>query len=482
MNAEETNEWYRELHRPQFHFTPKRDWMNDPNGLVYYKGEYHLFFQHSPGFTTHAPNSWGHAISTDLVHWKQIDHAIEPDEYGFIWSGSAVVDWDNTAGLQHGDEATMVAIYTTGGFGDPPNPCVQAISYSNDRGRTFTKYAGNPVLGHIRASNRDPKVIWHEPTGQWVMALYLDGHDFALFASQDLKNWHRLCELEVEGTGECPDLFELPVDGDRTDTRWVFWGAAGVYRIGTFDGKTFIPETAAIRAELGPNGYAAQTWSDVPAEDGRLLQISWMANGKYPDMPFNQQLSFPVELSLRTTRKGIRLCREPVRELDLLYTREHVWQDHVLTSGLDRRGLFVRYGPNWQDAMQESHAHLIVDSPWDLFDIRAEIELIDARAFGAIIRGNDLRYDAVERHFTYLEHRVPAEPDDDGRLKVQILVDRTSLELFVGAGEGSASFCFLPGPRAAPLEFYALEGSVRLVLLTVHELASAWIQSDSQAG
>jgi levanase/fructan beta-fructosidase len=242
-----------------------------------------------------------------------------------------------------------------------------------------------------------------------------------------------------------------------------------------FDGKTFISETAAIRAELGPNGYAAQTWSDIPAEDGRRLQIAWMANGKYPAMPFNQQLSFPVELSLRTTRKGIRLCREPVRELDLLHTREHVWHDHLLKSGLDRRGLFVRYGPNWRDAMQESHAHLIVDSTCELFDIRAEIELIDAKAFGAIIRGNDLRYDSVARSFTCLDHQIPVEPDDDGRLRLQILVDRTSLELFVGAGEVSASFCFLPGPRDAPLVFYALEGSVRLVSLTVYELASVWI-------
>jgi len=466
-------EVYHELHRPQFHFTCEKDWLSDPNGLVYYKGEYHLFFQHCPGFINHAPNTWGHAISTDLVHWKQIDNAIEPDEYGFIWSGSTVVDWSNTSDLQQGDEAVIVAFYTTGGFGDPPTPCVQAMAYSNDCGRTFTKYP-EPVLDHIRASNRDPKVICHEPTGQWIMALYLDGDDFSLFGSKDLKKWDRLCDVEVGGRGECPDLYELPVDGDPGNTRWVLWGAAGTYRIGTFDGRTFTPETATLRAELGPNGYAAQTWSDVPAEDGRLIQISWMAGGQYSGMPFNQQMSFPVQLSLRTTPEGIRLFREPVREIEILHTREHRWQDHTLESGYDRLAVFFRYGPTWQDKLPQALANIVVDTEWDLFDIRVEVELVDATTFGAIIHGHHLCYEVADRKFTYLEREIPAEPDDDGRLRFHILVDRTSLELFVGGGKVSASFCFLPAPHDVPLEFYAREGSVRIVSLTVHELESAW--------
>ncbi|MFH1568563.1 MAG: glycoside hydrolase family 32 protein [Gemmatimonadota bacterium] len=465
---------YRELHRPQFHFTPRRDWMNDPNGLVWYGGEYHLFFQHSPGFVTHAPNTWGHAVSPDLVHWQQLDHAIEPDEYGFIWSGSAVVDWRDTAGFRRGDEAPIVAIYTTGGFGDPPTPCVQAIAYSTDRGRTFARYSGNPVLGHLRAANRDPRVIWHEPTGRWVMALYLDGSDFALLASPDLKSWQPLCEVTVEGTGECPDLFELPVDGDPADTRWVFWGAAGVYRLGTFDGRTFVPQTPAVRCELGANGYAAQTWSDVPAEDGRCLQISWMAGGQYPDMPFNQQLSIPVALSLRTTREGVRLCRQPVREVEGLRRREHAWDGHLLQPGPDRRALFVRHGPGWRDHVARSLAPLVVDTTAELFDICAEVEVRDAEAFGMRVRGHDLWYDRSGQSFTCLGRQVPVPLDGQGRLRFRVLVDQTSLELFARDGEVSASFCYLPGPRGAPLEFYARGGPVRLVALRVHELASAW--------
>ena len=480
---------YDELHRPQFHFSPRHSWMNDPNGLVWYRGEYHLFFQHTPGFMNHAANSWGHAVSTDLVHWRELDTAIAPDEYGFIWSGSAVVDTDNSAGFAGGGaEQALVAVYTTGGFGAPrPNqpgatPCVQAIAYSTDRGRNFRRYAGNPVLGHVRANNRDPKVIRHAPTGQWIMALFLDGNDFALYGSPDLKQWRHLCDLEVADTGECPDLFELPVDGAPGDTRWVFWGAAGVYRLGSFDGTTFTPETPALRCELGPNGYAAQTWSDMPTEDGRRIQISWMRNGHFPAMPFNGQMSFPVELTLRSTRHGVRLCRQPVRESELLHRRTLRWQDHRLSPGLNRHDLYHVHGPGWQSRIATEYRNLAPDTTWDLFHLEAVIDPGDAAAFGIIIRGHDLRYDVAAARFTWLGHPIPAPRDGDGCLRLQLLVDRTSLELFAAGGLASASFCFLPAACDMPLELYADGGSVRLVSLAIHELNSAWPQAHGTGG
>ena len=156
---------YKETYRPQYHFTPKTNWTNDPNGLIYYKGEYHLFFQHNPTGINWGNMTWGHAVSPDLVHWKQLPHAIHPDELGTIFSGSGVVDWNNTGGFQTGDEAVLVAFYTSAGNHAPEKvPFTQSIAYSNDRGRSWTKYEGNPVIEHIVASNRDPKVIWHEPT------------------------------------------------------------------------------------------------------------------------------------------------------------------------------------------------------------------------------------------------------------------------------------------------------------------------------
>ena len=226
---------YQEVYRPQFHFTAKKNWLNDPNGLVYYQGEYHLFFQHNPSGINWANTIvWGHAVSSDMVNWKQLANAIEPDELGAIWSGSGVVDWDNTAGFQSGKEAAMVNIYTSAG-----KPFTQSIAYSNDRGRTWRKYEKNPVLGHIIGTNRDPKVIWHASSKRWVMALYLDGNNYALFSSPNLKQWTRLCDIQLPGSSECPDIFELSVDDDIENTKWVFWGANGNYIIGTFDGRAF---------------------------------------------------------------------------------------------------------------------------------------------------------------------------------------------------------------------------------------------------
>ena len=237
MNTQAAPTLYKELHRPQFHFTSQRYWINDPNGLVYYAGEWHLFFQHNPYGIKWGNMTWGHAVSPDLVHWTQLPNALEPDALGTIYSGSAVVDWANTAGMQTGAEPPLIAIYTSAGSeAKPPVPFTQSIAGSNDRGRTWTKHSGNPVLGHIVGANRDPKVIWHAPSAQWVMALYLDGNDYALFGSPNLRDWTRLCDVAMPGVAECPDFFPLPVDGAATRTLWVFWGAAGCYRLGAFDG------------------------------------------------------------------------------------------------------------------------------------------------------------------------------------------------------------------------------------------------------
>ena len=445
---------YHELHRPQFHFSPRTNWTNDPNGLVYYQGEYHLFYQLNAKGIRWGPNTWGHAVSPDLVHWQQLGHAIEPDEYGWIWSGSAVVDHGNTTGFKDGPEDPVVAVYSTGGvgrFGFPKNDVVQCIAFSNDRGRTWTKFAGNPVLPHVRAENRDPKVIWHEPTGQWVMALYLDASDFALFGSRDLKSWSRLCDVPLPGTGECPDFFPLAVDGDPGRVRWVFWGGGGLYRIGSFDGKTFHPETEPLKAELGANGYAAQTWSDVPKADGRRIQVSWMAGGKYPSMPFNQQMTFPVTLSLRSFPEGDRLCRNPVREIAGLNDAPHEWRNETVTP--DRR--------------------LVPPTRHDLFHITGSAVLHGASSWGLVLRGIELRYHAAERKFTYLGKAVPCDPGSEP-LDFEVLLDRTSMELFACGGRVSASFCFLPEAWDDPVEVFADGGRVSFPSLCVRELSSAW--------
>ncbi len=443
---------YKEAYRPQFHFTPKTNWTNDPNGLIYYKGEYHLFFQHNPSGINWGNMTWGHAVSTDLVHWKQLPHALHPDELGTIFSGSGVVDWKNTSGFQTGDEAVLVNFYTSAGSHAPePVPFTQSIAYSNDRGRTWIKYEGNPVIEHIVGSNRDPKVIWHEPTQKWVMALYLDKNDYSLFGSTNLKAWTKLSDLQIPDT-ECPDIFELAVDGDPERTKWVFWGAAGKYYVGNFDGTTFTPDGEAHRSDYGANFYAAQTWSDVPESDGRCIQIAWMSGSSPPDMPFNQQMSFPCSLTLRTTSAGIRLHREPVVEIENIRAYTHAWSDLTLKPEEDP----------------------LAGLTGELFDIRAEIALNDATDVGFKIRGQDVCYNVAAQQLTCLERSGPLVPKD-GKIRLQILVDRISIEAFGNGGELSMTAYFLPDLENADIGIYAEGGTATLVSLKVHELKSSWV-------
>lgn len=474
---------YRETFRPQFHFTAKKHWINDPNGLVYYDGEYHLYFQHTPGSMVHGRTTWGHAVSTDLVHWKQLHTAaLDVDESGWMWSGSAAVDHQDTGGFRDGDAPPLIAFYTAGGervF--PGKQCIQCIAHSNDRGRTWTKYAGNPVIGHIRAQNRDPKVVWHETTARWIMTLFMDGNDYALFASPDLKSWAHLQDLTLPGVSECPDFFELPVDGDPSNTRWVFWGASGGYLLGHFDGNTYAPETDVMQAEQGANGYAAQTWSDIPAEDGRRIQISWMRGGRYPAMPFNQQMSFPVELTLRTFPGGVRLCREPVREIERLHSGTRNWSAGDLAAmaaeqfhGRLESGEISSYAVT---DLREAESRLVLADEGDLFDVRMEIESAGAGGFTVEVQGHSVEYDGEAQTLSCLG-KTAALRAVDGRVSLQLLIDRTSLEIFGNQGEVSMSFCFLPAAANHRLALKAngrsAQGGVRIVSLTVHELRSAW--------
>ena len=443
---------YEETYRPQFHFTPMYNWTNDPNGCVYYKGEYHLFFQHNPAGIEWGNMTWGHAVSPDMVRWKQLDHAIRPDDLGTIFSGSAVVDWKNTAGFQTGDEKVLVAVYTSAGSLAPkPVPFTQSIAYSNDRGRTWVKHAKNPVLGHVAGDNRDPKVIWHEPTGKWVMALFLDGNAFALFGSKDLKEWTKLCDVPMPGSGECPDFFELAADGDPAKKTWLFWAANGNYRLGTFDGTTFKPETDPLRSEWGSNSYAAQTWSDIPPSDGRRLQIAWMAGGKYPGMPFNQQMTFPRELTLRATPEGVRLFINPAREIEGIRGAKREWSGITLAPG--------------QNPISRLEG--------DLWEIAVEFSPGTASEVVLDVRGEAVRYDVKGKTLHLLGKSAPLEPTK-GRIRLRALVDRASIEIFANDGRVTMSSCFLPDVLNRSLALRAVGGTANIESLEVWQLESIW--------
>ncbi|HYE05286.1 MAG TPA: glycoside hydrolase family 32 protein [Planctomycetota bacterium] len=442
-----TDTAYDELLRPRFHFTAKRNWLNDPNGLVHCDGVWHLFFQHHADGLRWGPMTWGHAVSPDLVHWTQLEHALRPDDLGTMWSGSAVVDRRDTSGLRIGATPPLVAMYTAV-RPDAPASATQCLAASTDGGATWTKHAGNPVIPCIEPGNRDPKVIWHEPTGRWVMALYLAGSAYALFASPDLKAWTRIQTITVPGTSECPDFFPLRIDGDASREQWVLWVADGVYVLGDFDGDRFTPRSERLVCELGPNGYAAQTWSDAP--DGRRTQISWMRGGTYPWMPFNQQLSFPVDLTLRSTPEGPRLYRWPVREIGSLVARRTALDGATLSG----RPLYPEPGDG-------------------LYDLEIEIDVGSATALHLRIHGRELRYQVAEGTLTLLE-RTARVPTEDGRLRLRLLIDRTSIEWFADGGRHSASFCFLADGCDEPLAVWSTGGDARIVRGEIRHLRSAW--------
>jgi fructan beta-fructosidase len=446
---------YRETWRPQFHFTPKIGWMNDPNGMLFYKGEYHLFFQCDPDRPDNpcGIKLWGHAVSSDMLHWTELPIAIKPDALGSIWSGSGGVDWNNTTGFQTGKEKPLVCIYTSAGGqapGSDGKPFTQSIAYSNDRGRTWTKYAKNPVLKHVVGGNRDPKVLWHGPSKQWIMALYLDQSDYALFASPDLKQWRRLGTVQMPGSGECPDFFPLPVDGNSSNQKWVFWAANNQYRLGRFDGKTFTPETEPLQSHWGKNRYAAQTFSDIPPRDGRRIQIAWMNDGRYPGMPFNQQLSFPVTLTLRTFPEGVRLCAWPVKEIDTLHGKHHHWKG-TLKPG--------------QNPLADVHG--------ELFDLRLAIEPASAAEIGLNIRGVPIQYDVKKQTLSCMGSAAPVKTTG-GRLTLEVLVDRTSIEIFADEGRVNMAYCFLPAADNKNLAIYTKAGNAEVQSLDAWKLRSIW--------
>ncbi len=426
---------YQEKLRAQFHFTARRGWNNDPNGLVFYRGEYHLFFQHNPYGWNWGNMHWGHAVSRDLVHWRELGEALYPDEMGTMFSGSAVVDEKNTAGLQRGSEKTLVAFYTAAG-GDSPlskgKPFTQCMAYSNDRGRTWTKYERNPVLPHVIGSNRDPKVLWYAPESKWLMALYLDQSDFAIFESKDLKSWHQLCKVTIPGTSECPEFFEIPVEGKK-ETRWIFYGGNGRYLVGKFDGKKFASESGPHELNRGNCFYASQTYNLAPKDKRRIL-VPW-GQVNLPGMPFNQMIGLPVELKLKETADGLRLWAMPVEELKALRGRE--------------------------SKLNELKAREV--------EIEVVYALRGAAPIEINLHGAMIKYDPATREISCLGKKAKL-PADASQLKIRALVDRASIDLFINDGAIYMPMGFIAKDGEQTIDL----GKVGLVSAKVWPLKSAW--------
>lgn len=327
----------KENHRPKLHYTAEKNWINDPNGMFFYEGEYHLYYQHNPYGDKWGHMSWGHAVSRDLIKWKHLPNALEEENDVMIFSGSAVVDWKNSSGFGMHSAPPIVAVYTS--YDAKTGLQHQSIAYSNDKGRTFTKYQGNPVLNLNSKDFRDPKVFWYEPEQKWIMAVVLSVEKkLQFYSSKNLKEWGLMSEFgptgAVNGIWECPDLFTLTHKGI---TKWVLGislgdgsvaGGSGMqYFIGNFDGKTFTADPSVSGKnggvkyiDYGKDFYAAITWNGAPAQDGSQVWLGWMNNWQYandiPSFGWRGSMSLPRKLILDKSNGDYFLRQKAIPAVD----------------------------------------------------------------------------------------------------------------------------------------------------------------------
>jgi fructan beta-fructosidase len=459
---------YDQQHRPQFHFTSRKNWLNDPNGMVYYDGEYHLFFQHNPMGNKWGNMTWGHAVSKDMVRWEQLPHAILPYGGGTIFSGTGAVDHNNTLGKQKGDVKTLIAGYTLA----QKKPFYQALAYSTDKGRTFELLnEGKAVVPNqgIDRGERDPKIFWHEASKKWVMILWVKQAVTAkdkkrknnkrfknkpigpgkvrFFTSDNLTDWKMASDFDRDWVFECMDFVHLPVDGDLNNKKWLLFDASFDYEIGEFDGTTFTTDKKVGLGDFGKNYYAAQTFNNSP--DGRTVVIGWMRKSAFnkAGMPFTEQMSFPTTMELRTTPNGVKLFRWPIKEIESLYTKRHEFTKRPIA--------------------ELTGALSGIDS--DLIDASIEFDPKETGSVEWNLRGLKVIYQADKQQFLYKGSPLAATPVD-GKVKLRVLVDRGSLELFANDGAAVATHFALPDPKNRSISVTG-KGSVSLI---INELKSSW--------
>lgn len=484
-------------HRPQFHYTPPQNWMNDPNGLVYHNGTYHLFHQYNPEGNQWGHMSWYHATSPDLVHWTHEGVALPEENGEMIFSGSAVVDEQNMLGVEPGAAAPMVAIYTghRAGAGRTSNQ-VQCLAYSVDGGATWTKYEGNPVLDHADPEFRDPNVFWHTPTQTWIMALALsEQRKIQFYESVDLVNWTLLSDFgpigSTEGIWECPALFRVPVEG-RDKATWVLsvdvgsgavaGGSGSQYFVGTFDGTRFIPNdeslaNAPLWADFGPDFYAAIPWNSMPTSDGRTLWLGWMNNWDYADQlptsPWRGAQTVPRAVSLRPVNGRLQLVQQPVKELSRLR------ENHVRLTGTS---LSNETSPLADSGIAGTTIELIADfllGSASTVGVNVRVGAREQTVVGYDAQAQSVFVDRTHaappggaNHFL-ARHTAPASPRQN-RVTLRILVDRSSVEVFANGGEQVLTHRVFPALGSDGVSVFATDGTAELVSLDAWRLRSIW--------
>ncbi|MES2309976.1 MAG: glycoside hydrolase family 32 protein, partial [Verrucomicrobiota bacterium] len=451
---------YQEALRPQFHFTVKRGWNNDPNGLCYFNGEYHLFYQYIPTSLMVGDfryMHWGHAVSPDLVHWTELSPAIHPVDGG-IYSGGAYVDKENRSGFGKGKEEVLLVTYTGTG---------ERIAYATGRAETFQEPADNPIVRH---RGRDPKILYYPPKEKWIMIVFEEEEGvpagYAFYDSKDLKSWRRM--FQVDGGHECPDFFEMPVQGG--ESKWVIGGALrgslgkekegkevfyrSTYRVGTFDGEKFIPETDWQQGVIGPSFYAGQTFSNTP--DGRRILIGWLQNDGYPGMAFTQGMTLPMEMKLHKTEQGYSMTYFPVKEIELLH-EETVRGENLNMAAANQ-------------FLEKGNA--------DLLDIDLEIAMGKSSKFEIGVRGGSIQYNASTKELSVkgTKEGKTSIALMEGKLKLRILLDRSTLDVFVNDGVAAFNVSGAIFQKPDPLKINA-DPDVTVTSIVLSRMKSAWQES-----
>lgn len=478
-----------EVHRPLYHFTPDSMWMNDPNGMVYYDGEYHLFYQYYPDSTVWGPMHWGHAISTDLIHWEHMPVALYPDDNGWIFSGSAVVDVDNTSGLGSADKPAMVAIFT---YHDPIGERAgnvdfqtQGIAYSIDRGRTWKMYEKNPVLKNPGIRDfRDPKVMWHDASGKWIMTLAVMDH-IRFYSSPDLINWSFESEFGKElgahgGVWECPDLIEMTVENNQDESKWVLLvsinpggpngGSATQYFVGTFDGSIFTSESKEIQwLDYGKDNYAGVTYANIPDSDGRKIFIGWMSNWEYatvvPTERWRSAMTIPRTLELNKNNDLYKVHSFPVSELNILR------EDEVKMNSFKINGIkeFKSKSEHMPEAMELKLELVIPDgSTATAFGLEFYNSLGEYISIGYDRTNSSFYIDRNNTGKVYFSdnfpgiHKAPFILKEGEILDMHLYLDIASVELFAMNGEVVMTEIFFPNENFKNLRFFSKDGETVL--------------------
>jgi fructan beta-fructosidase len=483
MGQDKPAEPYREMFRPQVHFSPKAHWMNDPNGMVYYKGTYHLFFQHYPDDIVWGPMHWGHAVSKDLMHWKELPIALYPDSLGYIFSGSAVVDSNNTSGFGKNGKIPMVAIFThhdpkgeKAGRNDFQN---ESLAYSLDGGITWTKYAGNPVIKNPGIKDfRDPKVMWYAAGKKWVLTLATLDH-ITFFSSPDLKNWKPESEFGKTlgahgGVWECPDLFPMKLNGK---THWVLivnlnpggpnGGSATQYFVGNFDGSKFTPADIKTRwLDYGPDEYAGITWNNT---GNRHIFLGWMSNWEYanqvPTVKWRNAMTIPRELGLKQMNGEILLTSNPVKEIAGI-ERKAVQASNALLTGKEVKGIPGQFTLKFNINSINNYAVILSNDLGEKliigYDNAKKQYFIDRAKSGKI----DFNPEFAKTAFAPRLNNISLS-------NIELIVDASSVELFADNGLTVMTSIFFPHKPFTKLQIQNNKGAImkNLILLP---LKSIW--------